>query len=134
MARVLELIVYLLPSQAPAAYPLCPMHPCLQSPEIVRLVVRSLWDEHPPDVYAPIVTSTIPASTHGSLAKLARTCRAFQTHALDALWSRQAGVENLLRCMPRSLLSERMGSYGPRSQGKTVLLLVSDCLVFIPGS
>lgn len=99
------------------------MHPCLQSPEIVQLVVGNLWDGHEPDAYAPIVTPMIHASTRTSLARLARTCRAFQSHALDALWSRQVGIENLLRCMPGSLVSERREFWGPKSQGKKLMLV-----------
>ncbi|KAI0729896.1 hypothetical protein C8Q72DRAFT_281688 [Fomitopsis betulina] len=89
------------------------MHHCLQCPEIVRLVVAGLWDRHEPDVYAPIVTSiTVHASTCTSLARLARTCRAFQSHALDALWSHQVGIENLLHCMPWVLVNRGRGSRG----------------------
>ncbi|KZT71335.1 hypothetical protein DAEQUDRAFT_125588 [Daedalea quercina L-15889] len=96
------------------------MHPCFQVPEIVRLIVHGVWDGNEPSVDVSRESSLRPIYT--ALARLAQTCRSFHPHALDALWSCQSGIENLLHCMPTSLVAERRQSRGPQFQGKKNML------------
>jgi len=101
------------------------MHRCFQVPEIVRLVVSSLWGEHEPDIDIPNDTSLSPSyGTYGTIARLARTCKTIQPHALDALWSCQWGIENLIRCMHPNLLVRKKTSLGP-SKGKRFMLCLT---------
>ncbi|KAF8181733.1 hypothetical protein K438DRAFT_2021083 [Mycena galopus ATCC 62051] len=69
------------------------MHPALEISEIVHLVVA----EFQPD------TESFQSPDSKVLAILARTCTTFHDIALDALWSHQTTILNLVRCMPQDL-------------------------------
>jgi hypothetical protein len=62
------------------------MHPSLQIPEIVGLVVSGL-----------------DPSDRADLAALARTSTIFHEPCLDALWRDQDTLMNLIRCTPDNL-------------------------------
>ncbi|KAK7044490.1 hypothetical protein R3P38DRAFT_2690112 [Favolaschia claudopus] len=55
---------------------------------------------------AEIVSSISQEIPHDSLPSFARVCKAFSDPALDVLWSKQTGLENLLRCMPAGMWNE----------------------------
>ncbi|EMD38771.1 hypothetical protein CERSUDRAFT_133285, partial [Gelatoporia subvermispora B] len=63
------------------------MHKCLHLDEIVNHIVAFL--------------SAGDRDDRVALASLARTCRALQDPALDALWHCQEDLFNILRCLPR---------------------------------
>ncbi|KAJ7601846.1 hypothetical protein DFH06DRAFT_1116206 [Mycena polygramma] len=63
------------------------MHPTLQIPEIVRIIVSHLD----------------PSTNASDLASLARTCTIFHGPALDFLWRHQTTITNLVKCMPADL-------------------------------
>ncbi|KAJ6480522.1 hypothetical protein C8R47DRAFT_599998 [Mycena vitilis] len=66
-----------------------------------------------PEVLVSVFSSLDPAADAKDLAGLARTCVGFHSIALDALWSHQNGVLNLLRCMPSDLWEEVTAPVGP---------------------
>lgn len=72
------------------------MHHCLRVPEILSMIVD--------DVKSGGGT---PTNSLASLAALAMTCKTFQDCALDALWSSQGDLVNLMRCLPSNCLSGR---------------------------
>lgn len=84
------------------------MHPCLETFDILFLIRKLLREEDDRSI----------EGTHPTLACLARTCRAFFELALDLIWEKQLGVQNLIKCMPptygkrRSKTQERCGWYG----------------------
>ncbi|OCH87301.1 hypothetical protein OBBRIDRAFT_168403 [Obba rivulosa] len=63
------------------------MHRCLQTLEILYLVLQCLGDED-------------DAIARATLAAVARTCRDFSEPALNILWERQDTIVNLIRCIP----------------------------------
>ncbi|KAH9930677.1 uncharacterized protein B0H18DRAFT_132004 [Fomitopsis serialis] len=99
------------------------MHRCFQTPDIVRLIVNSLWGANERRIDNPADPVSLRV-TYRSLACLARTCKTLQPHALDALWSLQWGIENLLRCMHPRLLVTKKVSLGP-AKGKIFMLCLT---------
>ncbi|KAJ7166636.1 hypothetical protein C8R46DRAFT_1094941 [Mycena filopes] len=73
------------------------MHRCLEIQEVVRVILGNL--QHDPSYYYPL-PSPIPAVNWVSLARIARTCRAFSDLALDILWQDQYSLLPLLKCLP----------------------------------
>ncbi|KII86337.1 hypothetical protein PLICRDRAFT_286234 [Plicaturopsis crispa FD-325 SS-3] len=72
------------------------MHPCLETFDILFLICKLLREEDDRSI----------EGTHPTLACLARTCRAFSELALDLIWEKQLGVQNLIKCMPPDLWEE----------------------------
>ncbi|KAJ7657238.1 hypothetical protein DFH06DRAFT_1045211 [Mycena polygramma] len=66
-----------------------------------------------PEVLVSVFSYLDPTADAKDLAGLARTCIGFHSIALDALWSHQNGVLNLLRCMPSDLWEEVTAPVGP---------------------
>lgn len=64
------------------------MHACLHIVEVQRIIFHEVY-------YQPRGT--------GALARLARTCRAFNNVALDVLWETLDSFVWLIQCLPRDL-------------------------------
>jgi hypothetical protein len=60
------------------------MHRCLSIVEVQRTIFREIYMD-------------------ASLARLARTCRAFNDSALDVLWETLESFTILVQCLPRDL-------------------------------
>ncbi|KII95721.1 hypothetical protein PLICRDRAFT_227065 [Plicaturopsis crispa FD-325 SS-3] len=67
------------------------MHRCLETFDTIVLI------------FSDIARSKDPDAARTTLARLARTCRAFHEVALDLLWEEQTDILPLLRCMPPDL-------------------------------
>ncbi|KAG1732494.1 hypothetical protein EDB19DRAFT_1733651 [Suillus lakei] len=65
------------------------MHRLFLVHELLIIICEHLYDE-----------DDIPNASKEALARLARTCKAFHTVALNALWSNLDGVAPLLQCLP----------------------------------
>lgn len=76
------------------------MHQCLLIDEIARVIVANVHDYYNA-VYDPLV----------SMARLARTCRAFYEPATDALWSELESLKPLVRCLPSDAVHEHSGDF-----------------------
>ncbi|KAG2346739.1 hypothetical protein BDR05DRAFT_958893 [Suillus weaverae] len=65
------------------------MHRLFLVHELLIIICEHLYDE-----------DDIPNTSKEALARLARTCKAFHTVALNALWSNLDGVAPLIQCLP----------------------------------
>ncbi|KAJ7438266.1 hypothetical protein B0H11DRAFT_2293922 [Mycena galericulata] len=63
------------------------MHRCLKISEVLRMV------------FAELGSDKVPSEGRVALGRLARSCRAFSDPALDELWSSQADLLPLLKCV-----------------------------------
>ncbi|KII95729.1 hypothetical protein PLICRDRAFT_227127 [Plicaturopsis crispa FD-325 SS-3] len=72
------------------------MHPCLNVLDIVLLIFTEI-------AQGDLSLRTVSRRT---LARLARTCRAFQAVALDLLWKEQTSMLPLLRCIAPDIWEE----------------------------
>ncbi|KAG2071603.1 hypothetical protein BDR04DRAFT_1231036 [Suillus decipiens] len=65
------------------------MHRLFLVHELLAIICEQLYDE-----------DDIPNTSKEALARLARTCKAFHSVALNALWSNLDGVAPLIQCLP----------------------------------
>ncbi|KAG2358853.1 hypothetical protein BDR07DRAFT_1245127, partial [Suillus spraguei] len=65
------------------------MHKLFFVHELLTIICEQLYDE-----------DDIPNTSKEALARLARTCKAFHSVALNALWSNLDGVAPLIQCLP----------------------------------
>lgn len=78
------------------------MHPCLAISEIAEVIV------HFAGVGFGLVMEpepTLRLQNGVALATLARTARTFHDHALNKLWNEQAGLINVIKCLPEGTWS-----------------------------
>ncbi|KAJ7441935.1 hypothetical protein B0H11DRAFT_2095229 [Mycena galericulata] len=79
------------------------MHPCLRIAEVLEMILSHLdpsQDSFPLFAAERFRPDDLPrCCNYNSLAALARTCKLFESPALDLLWKKQT-LENLLRCLP----------------------------------
>ncbi|KAF9225709.1 hypothetical protein BS17DRAFT_559394 [Gyrodon lividus] len=66
------------------------MHRCLSIVEVQRAIFHEIYQQCEP-------------KDHATLARLARTCRAFNGSALDVLWAALESFALLVQCLPRDL-------------------------------
>ncbi|KAJ2993224.1 hypothetical protein NUW54_g7760 [Trametes sanguinea] len=81
------------------------MHDCLLLPDIFHRILDFVELELPVDFYA---SHTQLWWKNRSLARLARTCRAFQEPSLNVLWKRQYTLGPLVRTLPEDAWEEEV--------------------------
>ena len=79
------------------------MHRCLQIQEPLSIVFEY--------VHIPRKALEDDPLSASSLARLARTCKAFQDPALDILWHSQYSLVPLLKCLPRDAWAWKEGKF-----------------------
>ncbi|KAJ6592840.1 hypothetical protein B0H19DRAFT_1224629 [Mycena capillaripes] len=79
------------------------MHRCWTIPEILDMM------------FSPLEPWGVSGSHSAALAALARTCRRFQSPALDLLWKQQYSLANFLKCMPADLFWFDTGENGDQT-------------------
>lgn len=74
------------------------MHHCLLVPELAARIVEACAQD-----YRVACLESGYRPHFNTLCALARTCRTLQEPALDVIWYYQFGIQNLVKCMPRTL-------------------------------
>ena len=89
------------------------MHRCLQIQELLSIVFEY--------VHVPRKALEDDPLSASSLARLARTCKAFQDPALDILWHSQDSLAPLLKCLPRDAWAWKEGKFVSNSSNNQKL-------------
>jgi hypothetical protein len=78
------------------------MHRTFGIPEILDLIFAELQNPE------PLLHPRDHSRSRKDFAALTRTCKTFQSPALDFLWREQETLVNVLKCLPAHLWEEKL--------------------------